>query len=732
MDYQKLADLLFADNKLTATEIEKKYPKRNLPDGAQVTRYAPSPTGFMHLGNFFQAFISSTVARMSNGIFYLRNEDTDKKREVEGASAVIMGILFDYGIMPAEYELKGGVTVGNYGPYYQSERVEIYKAYAKKLVSEGKAFPCFCDKASGIGEIKEQREKKFAVGLSNDDKDPCRNLTFEQIEKFVKEGKKFAIRLKSNGNSKNKVEFFDVLKGKISMEENSKDVVILKSDGLPPYHFAHAIDDTLMGTTLVVRGEEWLPSTPVHIEIFKALGFKPMIYLHNPLICIKEGEKKRKVSKRKDKEFDMRFYAQAGYPVETICEYIMNLINSGFEMWRKNNPNLPYTEYHFKPLNITASSPVLDMDKFNDISKEVISKYTAEKCYELLLAWPPDDGAPGHLKRRQRHRYAGDQHQIEQICPHNIAQRKTAMALRQSAHRRHQLWQRGSQRDERQRNHGLRHAQLLGNQDAVIHQQSGSQGDQYRSRRQQNGVLRCGPLSCGSALPGGSGAGRPFDLPDGDGHIGGENRQQNDSHHTAEIAGGIGYRPIDPGGGKEKDHRRSQRPGIHLAGAHRNGDGGNQRGVADHGADGVAISNLPVTAQSGSGGNHHLRQSRSDGNHGRPDQQLRHTEAVCDVHRAVHKPVAALDQKNQPHKKQNRRNKHTNPPIFKGRSPAHMRQYTTLFALCRGNFSQISPWPPRSLNMSRPAAGYPPLRISFQKSGTTIVTKLNAEQEKLI
>ena len=387
MDYQKLADLLFADNKLTATEIEKKYPKRNLPDGAQVTRYAPSPTGFMHLGNFFQAFISSTVARMSNGIFYLRNEDTDKKREVEGASAVIMGILFDYGIMPAEYELKGGVTVGNYGPYYQSERVEIYKAYAKKLVSEGKAFPCFCDKASGIGEIKEQREKKFAVGLSNDDKDPCRNLTFEQIEKFVKEGKKFAIRLKSNGNSKNKVEFFDVLKGKISMEENSKDVVILKSDGLPPYHFAHAIDDTLMGTTLVVRGEEWLPSTPVHIEIFKALGFKPMIYLHNPLICIKEGEKKRKVSKRKDKEFDMRFYAQAGYPVETICEYIMNLINSGFEMWRKNNPNLPYTEYHFKPLNITASSPVLDMDKFNDISKEVISKYTAEKCYELLLAW---------------------------------------------------------------------------------------------------------------------------------------------------------------------------------------------------------------------------------------------------------------------------------------------------------------------------------------------------------
>lgn len=387
MDYQRLAELLFADNKLSVAEIEEKYKKRVLPEGAQVTRYAPSPTGFMHLGNFFQAFISYTVARMSNGVFYLRNEDTDKKREIAGASSAILKILFDYGVIPQEYEQKGGVVVGEYGPYYQSERLEIYKAYAKKLVSEGKAFPCFCDKAEGIEEIKENREKKFAKGVSNDEKDPCRNLTIEQIEQFLKEGKGFAIRLKSNGNSKNRVEFFDVLKGKISMEENSKDVVILKRDGLPPYHFAHAIDDTLMGTTLVVRGEEWLPSTPIHIDIFKALGFKPITYLHNPLICIKEGEKKRKVSKRKDKEFDMRFYAKAGYPTEAICEYIMTLINSGFEIWRKANPNAPYTEYKFKPLNITAGSPILDMDKLNDISKEFISKLTAEQCYSELLAW---------------------------------------------------------------------------------------------------------------------------------------------------------------------------------------------------------------------------------------------------------------------------------------------------------------------------------------------------------
>jgi glutamyl-tRNA synthetase len=387
MNYKKLAEMLFPDNKLSVEEIEKKYPKRNLPKGAQVTRFAPSPTGFMHLGNFFQAFISATVARVSNGIFYLRNEDTDKKREIVGASSYVMKILFDYGIAPKEYEMKGGVTVGDYGPYYQSERIEIYKAYAKQLVSEGKAFPCFCDKADGIAEIKVQREKKFAIGLANDEKDPCRNLTMEQIEANLKEKKPFAIRLKSCGNSKNKVEFFDVLKGKISMEENSKDVVLLKSDSLPTYHFAHAIDDTLMGTTLVVRGEEWLPSTPVHLEIFNALGFEKITYLHNPLICIKEGEKKRKVSKRKDKEFAMKFYAEQGYPTDTICEYIMNLVNSGFEMWRKKNPTLAYTDYYFEPLNITASSPVLDMDKFNDVSKEIISRYSAQKCYSELLAW---------------------------------------------------------------------------------------------------------------------------------------------------------------------------------------------------------------------------------------------------------------------------------------------------------------------------------------------------------
>ena len=256
--------------------------------------------------------------------------------------------------------------------------------YVKKLVAEGKAFPCFCEKSEGIEEIKQQREKKFATGYVSEH-DACRNLSMEQIEQNLKAGKKFAIRLKSNGNPKEKVEFYDILKGTIKMEQNSKDVVILKSDFLPPYHFAHAVDDTLMGTTVVVRGEEWLPSTPAHIEIFEALGFEKMTYLHNPLICIKDGEKKRKVSKRKDKELAMSFYAQEGYPTDAVCEYVMNLVNSGFEIWRNKNPMLPYTEYHFEPLNVTANSPVLDMNKMNDISKDVISKYTAQQCFEYLL-----------------------------------------------------------------------------------------------------------------------------------------------------------------------------------------------------------------------------------------------------------------------------------------------------------------------------------------------------------
>ena len=387
MDYKKLADLLFADNKLTTDEIEKKYPKRNLSDKQFVTRFAPSPTGYMHLGGFFQALIDYNIAKRSGGVFYLRIEDTDQKREISGASEIILNILTSYGFLPDEYELKGGVTVGEYGPYYQSERKEIYKAYAKKLVSEGKAFPCFCRKTEGLADVKESREKKFAVGI-NEDKDPCRNLTFEQIEQNLKDGKKFAIRLKSAGNGVDKIKFNDYAKGEVEMTANSMDAILLKNDLMPTYHFAHAVDDTLMGTTVVVRGEEWLPSYPLHKEIFEALGFKQPKYIHSPLIYkLNEKGNKNKISKRKHPEADMRFFDKEGYDKSAVVEYLMNLINSNFENWRKANPNADIKEFPFNGFKITANTPIFDFVKLNDVSKEIISRYSAEKCYEELLAW---------------------------------------------------------------------------------------------------------------------------------------------------------------------------------------------------------------------------------------------------------------------------------------------------------------------------------------------------------
>lgn len=387
MDCKKLADLLFADNKFTVEEIEEKYPKRKLQKDAFVTRFAPSPTGYMHLGGFFQALIDFNIAKRSNGVFYLRIEDTDSKREISGASAVVLGILNEYGFIPDEYQLKGGVTVGEYGPYYQSERKEIYKAYAKKLVSEGKAFPCFCKKTEGLLDVKEKREKKFAVGI-NEDKDACRNLSLEQIEEYLKNDKKYAIRLKSAGNGTKKIKFSDGSKGDIEIIENSMDAILLKDNLMPTYHFAHAVDDTLMGTTVVVRGEEWLPSLPLHVEIFEALGFDLPKYIHTPLIYkFNEKGNKIKISKRKHPEADMRYFDKEGYDKQAVVEYLMNLINSNFEPWRKKNPDADLKSFPFDGFNITANTPVFDFVKLNDISKEIISKYSAEKCFSELLQW---------------------------------------------------------------------------------------------------------------------------------------------------------------------------------------------------------------------------------------------------------------------------------------------------------------------------------------------------------
>ena len=388
MDYKKLAELLFPDVKTTVEDIEKRYPPRKLKEGQVVSRYAPSPTGYMHIGNFFQMFISYNLTRVTDGVFFLRIEDTDSKREKKDAIEVIYEILRRFNIKPDEYQTLDGKDIGNYGPYVQSQRAgDIYKVYAKKLVAEGKAFPCFCKKTEGKEDVLKLRETKFD---DDDEKeyDPCRDLTVEEIEKHLKNGEKFAIRLKTKNDGSQRIKFNDLIKGEIEAKANAKDFILLKNDGIPPYAFAHAIDDTLMGTTIVVRGEEYIGSTPAHIELFDALGFKHMTYCHNPLICkIGDNGNRRKISKRYDPEADMRFYFVEGYPTQSLLEYLLNIINSGFEIWRAKNPDTPWQEFKFGVNDITAVAPIFDLVKLNDISKTIISKMSAKEVYEKVLAW---------------------------------------------------------------------------------------------------------------------------------------------------------------------------------------------------------------------------------------------------------------------------------------------------------------------------------------------------------
>ena len=384
-EYQKIADLLYPNVKDYTFYLDK-YKKRENVKG-EVTRYAPSPTGYMHIGNFFQMFISYNLAKNTNGVFIRRLEDTDRKREKEGAFEVIEMVMDKFGIYPDEYETLNGEIKGDYGPYIQTERLDIYHSFAKYLVSIGKAFPCFCKAFENKEEILKDRETKF---LDNDatEYDACRNLTFDEVKEHIDNGEKFAIRLKTSGDGKKRVTFTDLIKGEITANANAKDVILVKSDGIPPYTFCHIIDDKLMGVTTVVRGEEYISSTPVHLEIIDALGFDRFKYCHNPLICkIPENGNKRKISKRYDPEADMRYYFENGYPIESVLEYLLNLISSSFEEWRRNNPELSWKEFKFGINDITAVSPIFDLVKLNDISKNIISKMTAEEVYNNVLKW---------------------------------------------------------------------------------------------------------------------------------------------------------------------------------------------------------------------------------------------------------------------------------------------------------------------------------------------------------
>ena len=388
MDLVKLANALIPDeNVKPLSYYEEKYPERTLEKGAQVTRLAPSPTGFMHLGNLYVALANERIAHQNNGVFFLRIEDTDEKRKVEGAVEVIHSSLKYFGVAFDE----GADLCGEYGPYYQRQRAEIYHAYAKELIIKGLAYPCFC----GEDELEEirnyQTENKLLPGYYGEFA-KCRNLTEEEIYENLKAGKPYVIRLKSQGDVEKKHAFHDEIKGDITVTENNQDVVILKSDGIPTYHFAHAIDDHFMRTTLVFRGEEWLSSLPIHIELFNALGFKLPKYAHNCSIQKIDGETRRKLSKRKDPEASLTFYREQGYLPEAVRTYMMTLLNSNFEEWLLKFPDKPLDEFKYSINKMGKSGALFDILKLNDISKTVMAKLTEKQAFDFLKAWAEEFG----------------------------------------------------------------------------------------------------------------------------------------------------------------------------------------------------------------------------------------------------------------------------------------------------------------------------------------------------
>ncbi len=402
MDLKKLASALIPDKDLLPTaEYEKIYPERRMEVKAEVTRLAPSPTGFIHLGNLYSALADERSAHTTGGIFYLRIEDTDEKRKVDGAVESVIrslryfGIGFDEG---AEIDS----PLNKYGPYYQRQREKIYKSFVKDLIEKGLAYPCFCSEEE-LGSVRErQTANKETTGYYGKYA-KCRSLSEDEIYKNLKEGKKFVIRLKSQGSIENKIAFKDAIKGEVTVTENDQDVVILKSDGIPTYHFAHAIDDHFMRTTLVIRGEEWLSSLPVHLELHKVLGFKPPKYAHTSSLMKMDGETKRKLSKRKDPELSLDYYRKAGYFPLAVVKYLMTLLNSDFEEWCLKNPDADYRSFRFRIEKMNKSGALFDLDKLNDVSKNEISRLSAEECFEFLNGWVTEFGTDSdreHFKDR--------------------------------------------------------------------------------------------------------------------------------------------------------------------------------------------------------------------------------------------------------------------------------------------------------------------------------------------
>ena len=385
MDYQALADLLFPDVTDTPEALEERFPLRNVPEGAVVTRMAPSPTGFVHLGNLVQGLTSERMAHQSGGVLFLRVEDTDAKREVPGAVEVLIDTLKHYGIHFDEGATHDGDN-GLYGPYRQRQRAGIYHVYAKKLVSEGQAYPCFCTEEQ-LSAMREQQEANKETTGYYGKYAMWRDRSLEEIRAELDAGHPWVLRFRSTGSIENQFKFDDLVKGKLTITENDVDHVLLKSDGIPTYHFAHAVDDHLMRTTHVVRGDEWLPTLPFHIQLFKALGFKLPKYVHIGPLMKMDGSSKRKLSKRKDPELALTFYKAEGFPVEAVYEYILTILNSNYEDWRRANPDAPADSFKFSPKKLNPAGSLFDYAKLTDVSKNVISRMDASKVYELLTEW---------------------------------------------------------------------------------------------------------------------------------------------------------------------------------------------------------------------------------------------------------------------------------------------------------------------------------------------------------
>lgn len=389
MSLEKLAEILFPNIENTPEYYLSKYPKRELKEGALVTRYAPSPTGFQHIGGVFAALINERLATESAGVFYLRIEDTDQKREVEGAIEDTIHTMHNFGMKFSEGMTGETSEIGNYGPYRQSLRKEIYETFAKDLVNKGLAYPCFCP-AETLNAVRDkQKEEKIVPGYYGEYA-TCRNLSTEEAINKINNGDNYILRLKSPGDINNRVEIHDLIKGDISIPENNQDIVLIKSDGLPTYHLAHAIDDALMRTTHVIRGEEWLSSLPIHIQLFQVLGFERPEYAHIPTIMKQDGESKRKLSKRKDPESAVSYYKEEGYPIDSVIEYLLNIINSSYEEWREENPSIGYREFHVALDKMSKSGALFDIIKLSDVSKNVISKWKAEEVYNNYIAWAKD------------------------------------------------------------------------------------------------------------------------------------------------------------------------------------------------------------------------------------------------------------------------------------------------------------------------------------------------------